>query len=305
VLTGERIKTPSVFAPFVPFAAISLGLRAAIALLPLLTPALAAGCTSGIYFTAATFAGDIPDDLVRRLNDARIDHVYVYRLDVSSAAQRAKIQRAIVSFREKKPGAKLIGMIGKIAGPATTLGRARELWGLGFDGVQLDFEPVRSGDANLPAVLKLLREEKPAGKLVGLAGYMIEDDSLPAAGGKRLLVWEEEYYRELVTLVDDLMVMNYDTAIFERDDYVRATSIQTRRLADLAGASGVRMNIGVITDVQGRRGMFDRKAENFSSGLEGVRNVWPACTGNRGITLFTADGMTEDYWRELAGWVRQ
>lgn len=276
-----------------------------LALMPPLTPALSAACSNGIYFTAAALGREISDDLVRRLNESHIDHIYVYRLDVSDAAERARVRQAIDGFRKTNQGAKVIGMIGKIASPATTLARARDLWSLGFDGVQVDFEPVASGDANLIAALALLQKEKPEGKLVGLAGYLIEDDSLPPAGdGKHLLVWEEAYYRKLIVLVDDLMVMNYDTGIGDRDDYVRSTSVQTRRLADLA-APGVRLNIGVITNVQGRKGMFDRTAENFSEALQGVRDVWPTCPPNRGIALFTANGMTEDYWLQLSRWTRK
>jgi hypothetical protein len=269
-----------------------------------LAQAPATACSNGIYFTAAAFGSGVSDELVRRLSDARIDHLYVYRLDVSDAAERARVRAALDGFRKRMPSARLFGMIGKIAGPAATLARARDLWSLGFDGVQLDFEPVKSGDANLLAVLARLREEKPEGRLIGLAGYLIEDDSLPAAGaGKGLLAWDEAYYRRLVVLVDDVMAMNYDTDIRVRDEYVAATSIQTRRLGELAAS--VRLNIGAITDVPGRSGMFDRKAENFAAALEGVRAVWPRCPANRGIALFTADGMTEGYWRQLAAWARE
>lgn len=276
-----------------------------IALMSPLTPALSAACSNGIYITADALGRQLSEDLVRRLDDAHIDHIYVYRLDVSDAAERARLRQAIDGFRKRNQGAKLIGMIGKIASPPTTLARARDLWSLGFDGVQLDFEPVASGDANLIAALALLRKEKPEGKLVGLAGYLIEDHSLPPAGdGKLLLAWEEAYYRQLIALVDDLMVMNYDTGIRDHDDYVLSTSIQTRRLAELA-VPGVRLNIGVITNVQGRKGMFDRRAENFSTALQGVREVWPTCPANRGIALFAADGMTEEYWLQVSRWSRE
>lgn len=283
--------------------------RALCAALPFVLSALcvseaSAGCTNGIYVTATGLASSIPiEELSQRLRRSNVDHVYVYRLDSSDGWQRSRLPGAMRQVRGRVPGIVFIGMLGRIAGPAATLKRAAAIWELGFDGVQLDFEPVASGDRNLIDVLELLRDEKPEGKIISLAGYLIADNALPdPPQGKRLLVWDEEYYRRLIALVDDLMVMNYDTAIRSRERYVASTTAQTRRIGTLVDSARVRLNIGIITDVAGRTGLHDRKAESFSSAIEGIRAAWPTCPDNAGVALFTWDGTRAGDWGELARW---
>jgi hypothetical protein len=250
--------------------------------------------------------------LERHVDRAAVDVVYVYRLtlqDPPRAARQTTDQTyaANLAFLRETfgPEVRFVGMIGKRWQPDRILAAARALWDIGFDGVQIDYEPSESGNPTIPAILKLLRDNKPPGTLVSLATYMLDDPRLrPPSRKQALRVWNADYIETLAALVDDLMVMNYDTNLRDRSDYVSLTATQTAAFERFAKQASARLNIGVITNVPGRTGLYDRAVENFASGLEGVRRVWPTCPPGRGIAIFTVAGVTAADWADLAAWAR-
>jgi len=283
----------------------------------LLVPRAGDGCTNGVYVTARGWLDELParatlDDLRARFAAARVDAVYVYRLELGSAAApgppaaiAATYARNLSALRAGLGGeVRVVAMIGKRWSPERILAAARSLWDIGFDGVQIDYEPLASGNRTLPEILALLGRHKPAGRIVSLATYLLPDPRLrkPAGHADDIRVWSPEYIAELIALVDDVMVMNYDTNIRDRATYVAVTADQVAAFGRLAAGRPVRLNIGLITNVPGRSGFFSREAENVLSGLDGVRAAWPHCAPDRGVTLFTLAGAAERDWRQLADW---
>lgn len=89
---------------------------------------------------------------------------------------------------------------------------------LGFDGVHLDLEPVRSGSAGFLRVLDQVREVTAARRVVlSIAAPQI--DPLPGLHRAGILVaghgkyWSQGYFAETARRVDQIAVMSYDTAL--------------------------------------------------------------------------------------------
>jgi hypothetical protein len=252
--------------------------------------------------------------LQAHFSKAAVQIVYVYGLSLDPrspprpdreplrtyAANLAQLRQAL--------GAQIrfVAMIGRQGRPDQILSLAKALWSAGFDGVQLDYEPLPSGSPLLPTTLKLLRENKPSDAIVSVAMYMVQHPLLrePKPDAPQLRVWDPTYISMLVPLVDDVMVMNYDSNLEERSEYVALTAAQTAAFDRLVGAAPVRLNIGLISNVSGRKGLHDRAVENLAAGLEGVRRAWPRCPPGRGVTVFTVAGATGDDWAEIGAWSR-
>jgi hypothetical protein len=283
-------------------------------------------CANGIYVTAGwateSPSGDDARTMAAHLKEAGIENVFVLAKGIQESHSR-QLDTFFRIVRSQVPSAKFIAMIGRRVCTESSskrcvrisdrgvqrdiLSTALLYWRLGFDGVQLDLEPVASGDESLINLLVMLRNRRSTGQFVSLAGYSLRLDGgaerklTPSPKGtNRLLTWDREYYRRLFALTDQVMVMNYDTALRTTADFQEFTTWQVRELSALA-PSAVDLQIGLPSDVHGRTGLFDRKAENLVAGLAAVGRALNGrrCPKNFGITIFTVDGMTQAMWQEL------
>jgi hypothetical protein len=188
---------------------------------------------------------------------------------------------------------------------------AKGLWSLGFDGVQLDLEPIANGNNNFLHILEQVRAERPQGKTLSLAGYYLELESgnSPAISqqprsSRPLLSWSRAYYQRVLGLVDHVMVMNYDTAIRDVAQYRAFTAWQTREMLALAQPMRVKFQMGLPSDVPGQSGLFDRQAENLTAGSLGVadalKRLGQECPADFGIAVFTEAGLTPTLFEAFA-----
>ena len=140
---------------------------------------------------------------------------------------------------------------------------------LDFDGVQLDIEPVPSGD---PDFLKLL-EELRAGigsKRISVAAMKLTPFA-PAIGPDSLVgySWDDNYYHEVARRVDQLAVMTYDSGVPLANLYIKYVSWETSHILEsLQDVPTCRVLIGVPT-YDGHT-FWHQGAENIGSGLQGV-----------------------------------
>lgn len=192
------------------------------------------------------------------------------------------------------------------------LSEAEQIWAAGFDGIHLDFEPVMSGDQNLILILKAIQASKPEGKFLSIAGMSLEleGDILKKIHphpkkGAHTFTWSKDYYKALLPLVDQVMVMNYDTALDNAQEYQAFTSWQTQHLAELFLGSKTELRIGIPVYQFGRSGVFNPLAENLRTAHLGIRSVWKernSCPPNSGLAIFIEDEFkSEDqafFWRE-------
>jgi hypothetical protein len=140
-----------------------------------------------------------------------------------------------------------------------------------FDGVQLDPETVGNEDADLLQLLREVRGEIPANKMLSLATPAIypifaEASVLRVAG---FPYWSATYYREVSGLVDQIAVMSYDstlTAAWQYQQWLRFQAINlTHALRDWQGE----LYIGVPVSEEKTATHFP-DAENIKAAFAGL-----------------------------------
>jgi hypothetical protein len=80
----------------------------------------------------------------------------------------------------------------------------------GFDGIHLDVEPVEDGNVELLALLRALRTAVGERNLLSLAATRPAPVGLPRAPN---FAWSPAYYARVAPLVDQIVIMAYDTAL--------------------------------------------------------------------------------------------
>ncbi len=91
-------------------------------------------------------------------------------------------------------------------------------------GVQLNVEPMTSGDANFLVLLDELRSALPKEKLLSIAAYPPPTRWHPFED----VHWSEDYFRQVARRSDQMAVMMYDTAL-------RVPKLYQRLIADWTG----------------------------------------------------------------------
>lgn len=274
--------------------------------------AMAGPCTHGLYLNGKhwikTERSDAElDQLAERVAGSRMGRIYLPANSVQDD-DYPRVQRLLAALRRHQPGVQILGFIGRSVSGGhypDPSGITRRLIALGLDGVQLDYEPIpKRGDPRFLVALAQARAAAP-GKLLSVAGHWLTPDGTlePSAHprmipGKALLEWDAAFYAQVLARVDDVMVMNYDTTLKTPEAYTAFTRWQYDHLAALPLKKETTLTIGLPTQVWGRNGMFDRKAENFRVGLEALRTRLASggCGPISGITLFEDSGMKEEDW---------
>lgn len=146
---------------------------------------------------------------------------------------------------------------------------ARELTqDLGFDGVQLNVEPLPNGSQDFLALLDEVRAAIGTEKVLAVAGHKWAPDFVPLVE-RYSSYWKSAYYREVATRADQIAVMTYDSYVPTADAFRLFQREQT--LGVLAAVSGTRARVlvGVPTYYEPRPN-HNPEAENVDSALRGV-----------------------------------
>jgi len=76
-------------------------------------------------------------------------------------------------------------------------------------GVQINIEPMPTGNADFLILLDELRQRMPANRIISVAAYPPPTLWHPFS----CVHWQEEYFRQVASRVDQMVPMMYDTAI--------------------------------------------------------------------------------------------
>lgn len=159
-------------------------------------------------------------------------------------------------------------------------------------------------------LLEQTRKVMPKGKVLSIAGYSLELDDktkqqivVNPAKAPSLLTWNQAYYKDVMAKVDQVMVMNYDTALRSAKDYAEFTAWQTTKLWGLAaqGPQKINLQIGLPSNVDGRTGLYDRSAENLLNGIAGVQSAFgkASCPEGLGVSIYDDTGMNPELWKSF------
>lgn len=147
---------------------------------------------------------------------------------------------------------------------------------LGFDGVHYDIEPMLNNSPHLLDLFDVTRAVLPPGKLLSTSAPMWAPNAhvaewLASSLGKGAGLWTSYYYAAVATHVDQLVVMDYNTAIPNGPLYSLYVKQQTQNI--LAAVRSARHPPQVLIGLPSYSGdgaWFHASAENLDTGLAGV-----------------------------------
>lgn len=183
----------------------------------------------------------------------------------------------------------------------------------GFDGVFLNIEPVWNGDEYF---LELLREVGTAlGDNIPIS-VAIPPDWSPIDADVPVpplitpgTVWDREYKQTVSLLVDQMVVMAYNSGLGAPSDYEEWVAYQVESYADAVSelGEGTTVVIGIPTYDSAPPG-HDPYVENVISAVAGIRqglaNVGDAANWVQGLALYGEWTTTNDEWQAFRdSWV--
>jgi hypothetical protein len=131
-------------------------------------------------------------------------------------------------------------------------------------GVQINIEPMPSGNKGFLVLLEKLRHAMPGDKIISVAAYPPPTRWHPFPD----VHWDEEYFRQVANRVDQLAVMMYDSAIKWQKLYQHLMSGWTSDVLSWSGDTMVLLGIPVYEDKG--VGYHFPAVENLKNALLGI-----------------------------------
>ncbi|MHB1004311.1 MAG: glycosyl hydrolase family 18 protein [Chloroflexota bacterium] len=226
----------------------------------------------------------LSDDLVDK--GFRYAYVYVNSVQASGepvASTYAYAKPFVAAAKRAQPELRLIAWIG-VVNAVRGQGKvpidepdvrdelaafAAELTGdLGFDGVQLNVEPLPNGDESFLDLLLEVRSAIGPRKTLAIAGHKWAPDFVPLVE-RYSSYWKPDYYRQVASLVDQVAVMTYDSYSPTAEAYRLFQREQTVGVLGSVEGTDAEVLIGVPTYDEPRLN-HNPGAENIDTGLHGV-----------------------------------
>jgi hypothetical protein len=196
-------------------------------------------------------------------------------------------------YKRQRPGTVELG---DLTQRQRMVAEARGLVDEGFDGVHLNVEPVDDGNDEYLALLRALRTAV-GGRVLSVAAIRPAPVGLPRAPN---FAWSPGYYARVAGIVDQIVIMAYDTALPTASLYRRYVRWAARSVAGALDASGsdARVLMGVPTyepfGFMHRRGV--ETPENALAGVvAGLRGLGAGGTFE-GVALYAEWTTDEAEW---------
>jgi hypothetical protein len=262
------------------------------------------------------------DALCSLLRAHAIDTIFVH-VGPADGAGRIPQARApyaesfAAAFHAGCPGVRLLAWIGQLLPAwdgelrltdatvrADLANTARTFMQEGFDGVQIDLEPVADGD---PAFLDLLRRLRVAigDRWLAVAAPSLRLTDASSLPGLRLPLtpWSAAYYARIGALADEIDPMLYVTSLRTPVRYTRFIAEEAHALVALLQGVIIRPGLPVFA---ARNPYFDDNAENLTAGLAGLAAAFPAQPwppALAGVALYPLWSITGSDWASLDRWM--
>jgi len=136
------------------------------------------------------------------------------------------------------------------------------------DGVQVNIEPLSSGDTRFLRLLEKIREAIGPEKILSVAAYPPPTRLHPSP----MVHWDREMYREVAARADELAVMAYDTGVRTSPVYRRLVAdwtVEALRWSAESGNGDVRVFIGIPSYGE-ESGYHHPRTENVRNAVAGV-----------------------------------
>jgi hypothetical protein len=258
--------------------------------------------------------------LFTKLRGRGIGYAYPHLIPFDASGQlpthdREQLRAFLATARRVAPELKLLPWIGglrkgyKRQRPGTIeladltqrqriVAEARGLVDEGFDGVHLNVEPVDDDNVEFLALLRALRTAVGEDHVLSLAAIRPAPVGLSRAPN---FAWNPDYYARVAAIVDQIVIMAYDTALPTPSLYRRYVRWAARSVAGALDASGsnARVLMGIPTyepfGFMHRRGV--ETPENALVGVvAGLRGLGAGGTFE-GVALYAEWTTDEAEWR--------
>ena len=164
----------------------------------------------------------------------------------------------------------------------------------GFAGIQINIEPLPSGDRDFIRLIRSLREELPDDKALSVAGYPPPTRWHPHPD----VHWEEAYVREVAGVVDEIAFMMYDAGQRAPKLYQGLMKKWTREC--LAWAGDCEVLLGVPTYDDEGVGYHHPRVENMEHALRGIHGglnaMAPLPANYRGLAIYCGWETDSEEW---------
>ncbi len=196
-----------------------------------------------------------------------------------------------VGYRRQRPGSVDLADLGQ---RQRMVAECRGLVDEGFDGIHVNVEPVDDGNDEFLALLRALRTAVGPGRILSVSAMPPAPVALPLAPN---FVWSLDYHRRVAAVVDQVVIMAYNTALPTPALYRRyvtwATSSVTRDLAAARAPARVLMGVPTYDDSSFMHRLSVETPRNALLGVvAGLRGLGAGGTFE-GIALY-AEWTTDD-----------
>lgn len=147
---------------------------------------------------------------------------------------------------------------------------------LGFDGVHYDIEPMLNNNPHFLDLLDVTRTLQPAGKMLSISAPMWAPNAhvaewMRSTIGKGAGLWTSYYYADVAKHVDQIVVMDYNTAMPLGPLYSLYVKQQTEHILDAVRSARHQPEVLIALPTYHENGFwFHDGAENLEYGLPGV-----------------------------------
>lgn len=248
--------------------------------------------------------------LAAQLKSHGIKYVYPHLCPCLSngriaGCDREQTERFLDSFQEFDVIPWVGGVLDKQCHPASEEWRGRFVASVAelmaehprLAGVQVNIEPLPSGNQDFLDLLSEIKAALPVGKVLSVAAYPPPTIWHP----HEEVHWDEPYFREVAKRVDQLAPMMYDTAIRRGKIYRHLMMNWTREVLSWAGDTEVLLGVPAYDDTG--VGYHDPKVENLKNAIRGINsglgNPDNLPANYSGIAIYSEWEMDADEWRFL------
>jgi hypothetical protein len=164
-------------------------------------------------------------------------------------------------------------------------------------GVQVNIEPLPSGDPDFLKLLDELKTALPPGKILSVAAYPPPTHWHPAPE----VHWDESYFREVAKRCDLIAPMMYDTAIRFPKIYQHLIKSWTQEVLNWSGDTPVLLGLPAYDDAD--TGYHRPDVENLEHGLKGIHaglSSYKTLPKNyQGVALYSEWELDDREWQLL------
>ena len=164
-------------------------------------------------------------------------------------------------------------------------------------GVQINIEPLPTGNENFLRLLSELRSGLPEGKIISVAAYPPPTVWHPVSA----VHWDEEYFRKVAGHADQMVPMMYDTSIRLPKVYQNLMAAWTGEVLSWSGKAEVLLGIPAYDDAE--VSYHDPRVENIPNALLGIHRFLSKSdtlpSNYSGIALYSEWEMEEEEWDEF------